>query len=63
MLVPALKLGQGVVMDNASFHKSERLREFIEQAGSERLFLPGLEQDREVLGKTEAASWSDPNAI
>lgn len=51
MLVPALKPGQVVVMDNASFHKSERLRELIEQAGCELLFLPPYSPDFNKIEK------------
>ena len=40
MLAPVLPPGRVVVMDNASFHKSEPLRELIEQAGCELLLLP-----------------------
>jgi transposase len=40
MLVPALGKGDVVVMDNLSVHKSERLREMIEGAGAEILYLP-----------------------
>jgi transposase len=40
MLVPALGEGDVVVMDNLSVHKSERVREMIEGAGAEILYLP-----------------------
>jgi transposase len=40
MLVPALKEGDVVVMDDLSVHKSERVREVIEGAGAEILYLP-----------------------
>lgn len=51
MLVPALKPGQVVVMDNASFHQSERLRELIEEAGCELLFLPPYSPDFNKIEK------------
>jgi len=51
MLVPALKPGQVVVMDNASFHQSERLREWIEEAGCELLFLPPYSPDFNKIEK------------
>ena len=45
-LVPTLKPVQVVVLDNASFHHSQRTRELIAQAGCQVLFLapysPGL---------------------
>lgn len=37
-LVPALKPGQVVVLDNATFHKSEKTRRLIESAGCALLF-------------------------
>jgi hypothetical protein len=51
MLVPVLQPGQVVVMDNASFHKSEHLRELIEQAGCELLFLPPYSPDFNKIEK------------
>lgn len=45
MLVPALKEGDVVVMDNLSVHKSERVREMIEGAGAEVLYLPPYSPD------------------
>jgi transposase len=44
-LVPELKAGQIVVMDNASFHKSPLIKEAIETAGCELLFLPAYSPD------------------
>ena len=45
MLVPALEEGDVVVMDNLSVHKSERVREMIEGAGAEILYLPPYSPD------------------
>jgi transposase len=45
MLVPALGKGDVVVMDNLSVHKSERMREMIEGAGAEILYLPPYSPD------------------
>jgi transposase len=45
MLVPALKEGDVVVMDNLSVHKSERVREMIEGAGAQVLYLPPYSPD------------------
>jgi DDE superfamily endonuclease len=45
VLVPELKAGQIVVMDNASFHKSLLIREVIEAAGCELWFLPAYSPD------------------
>ena len=51
LLVPALHPGQVVVMDNASFHKSRRTRELIEQAGCQLLFLPPYSPDLNKIEK------------
>lgn len=39
-LIKELKVGQYVVMDNASFHKSTKTRELIESVGCKVIFLP-----------------------
>lgn len=44
-LVPNLKPGQVVVMDNATFHKSEATRKLIESAGCTLVFLPPYSPD------------------
>ena len=44
-LVPSLKKGQTVVMDNASFHKSPKIREAIEKAGCRLIYLPPYSPD------------------
>ena len=44
-LVPTLKLGDIVVMDNLSSHKSDAVREIIEAAGAELLYLPPYSPD------------------
>lgn len=45
MLVPELRPGQGVVIDNLSAHKSERVRTLIEARGCELWFLPAYSPD------------------
>jgi len=50
-LVPQLKPRQVVVMDNASFHKSQRTQELIEQAGCTLLFLPPYSPDLNKIEK------------
>jgi transposase len=45
MLVPALGEDDVVVMDNLRVHKSERVREMIEGAGAEILYLPPYSPD------------------
>lgn len=43
-LIPELKPGQVIVMDNAAFHKSPRTRALIESAGCKLIFLPPYSQ-------------------
>jgi transposase len=45
MLLPALGKGDVVVMDNLSVHKSERVREMIEDTGASLLYLPPYSPD------------------
>ena len=45
MLRSALRPGQIVVMDNLSSHKSERVRELIDERGCELLYLPSYSPD------------------
>ena len=60
LLYPVLKPGDVVVMDNLSAHKAPEVREWIEKAGAEVLYLPPLfsrpEPHREGLGKTQTAA-------
>jgi putative transposase len=44
-LIPELKAGQVVIMDNATFHKSQTTHELIKEAGCEILFLPPYSPD------------------
>lgn len=50
-LLPELRPGQVVVMDNASFHKSGAIRELIEAAGCQLLFLPPYSPDLNKIEK------------
>ena len=45
VLLPTLKRGQVVVMDNLSAHKGERVRELIEGEGCELIYLPPYSPD------------------
>ena len=45
MLAPTLQPGQIVVMDNLPAHKGERVRELVESAGCELLYLPPYSPD------------------
>jgi len=45
VLIPTLKPGQTVVMDNAAFHKSNIIRDLIESAGCFLKYLPTYSPD------------------
>ena len=45
VLLPSLRPGQVVVMDNLSAHKGESVREFIEQRGCKLVYLPPYSPD------------------
>jgi len=44
-LVPELQPGQTIIMDNATFHKSQKTKELIESAGCRILFLQPYSPD------------------
>lgn len=44
-LLPLVRAGQVIIMDNAPFHNSGKIRELIEKAGCELLFLPSYSPD------------------
>ena len=45
VLLPSLRHGQVVVMDNLSAHKGERIRELLESVGCKLLYLPPYSPD------------------
>ena len=45
VLLPQLSPGKVLVLDNASFHKGGRIRELVEGAGCELLYLPPYSPD------------------
>ena len=45
VLVPSLRAGQIVVMDNLGAHRPKRIRELIEQQGCELFYLPAYSPD------------------
>ncbi len=45
VLVPDLRPGDVVIMDNLSSHKRQRIRELIEDAGARLVFLPAYSPD------------------
>jgi transposase len=51
VLIKELKLSQVVIMDNASFHKSQRTIEFIESVGCRVIFLPPYSPDLNPIEK------------
>jgi transposase len=53
-LLPALEPGRVVVVDNVGAHKPDRIRELVEAAGCELLFLPAYSPDLSPI--EEAAS-------
>lgn len=50
-LIKELKPGQYVVMDNASFHKSQKTTELIRSVGCEIIFLPPYSPDYNPIEK------------
>ena len=50
-LVPVLKPGQVIILDNAAFHKSDKTRKLIEDAGCTLLFLPSYSPDLNPIEK------------
>ena len=50
-LVPQLRKGQLVILDNASFHKSQIAKKLIEKVGCQILFLPSYSPDLNPIEK------------
>jgi hypothetical protein len=48
LLVPQLKPGRVIILDNASFHKSKASLEIIRKAGCEVLFLQIKQKSTEI---------------
>lgn len=44
-LLPELRKGQTLILDNATFHKSKKIRELIRAAGCELEYLPAYSPD------------------
>ncbi len=51
VLVPVLEPNMVVIMDNASFHKSGKIRDLIEKTGAELLYLPKYSPDLNPIEK------------
>lgn len=54
VLIPELKPGQVIILDNASFHKSAKTKELIESAGCKLLYLPPYSPELNPIEKTWA---------
>jgi transposase len=54
ILVPTLKPGDTVIVDNLSSHKSDEVREAIEAVGAKVLFLPPYSPDFNPIEKAFA---------
>ncbi len=52
MLIPNLKKNQIVIMDNASIHKSPKIREAIEKAGCFLVYQPPYSPDLNPIEHT-----------
>lgn len=50
-LIKELRPGQVVIMDNASFHKSQKTKDLIESVGCELVFLPPYSPDLNPIEK------------
>ena len=51
VLIPELKPGQVLILDNASFHRSETSKKLVEAAGCKLLFLPPYSPDLNPIEK------------
>lgn len=51
VLIPELKPGQALILDNASFHKSAESKKLVEEAGCKLLFLPPYSPDLNPIEK------------
>lgn len=51
ILLPEMKKGQVIIMDNATFHKSQETRRLVERAGCKILFLPPYSPDLNPIEK------------
>jgi DDE superfamily endonuclease len=63
VLVPSLRAGQIVVMDNLSAHRPRRIRELIEQQGCKVLYLPAYSPDYKWDEKAEIMLRREPTMV
>ena len=59
ILLPTLKTGEIVILDNLSAHKHQEIRDLIESAGAELWFLPAYSPDLNPIEKM----WSKVKSI
>ncbi len=50
-LVPQIKFGDAIILDNATFHHGGRVEELIESAGGKVLYLPAYSPDLNRIEK------------
>ena len=53
-LLPRLEMGDTIILDNASFHKSPETRRLIEEAGCKLIYLPPYSPDLNPIEKVWA---------
>ena len=58
LVVPQLQPGQVLILDNASFHRSEESKRLVEAAGCKLMFLPPYSPDLNPIEK----SWANIKA-
>jgi transposase len=51
IVVPQLQPGQVLILDNASFHRSEKSKQLIEAVGCKLMFLPPYSPDLNPIEK------------
>jgi len=51
VLCPTLRKGQVVIMDNASFHKSKKIKEWVEKKDCTLVYLPPYSPERNPIEK------------
>lgn len=51
MVVPQLQPGQVLILDNASFHRSEKSKQLVEAVGCKLMFLPPYSPDLNPIEK------------
>ena len=50
-LIPELKQGQTIIMDNASFHKDDCIKDMLERAGCKLIYLPPYSPELNPIAK------------